>query len=140
MKLSSADADWLYFFSLDYPFWEIVDSQNKIKKQLRVEIFRIKYTEHDIPLGQNNIPTNRLDSSNLSELERNGFTSQEGCKSILDSYTLNSDCKPVYYNANEQEYFGLRIEWDNPKYSAYFDLISNQGNSCLLYTSDAADE
>ena len=27
MKLSSAAGDWLYYFSLDYPFWHEVDSQ-----------------------------------------------------------------------------------------------------------------
>ncbi len=51
MKLSSADGDWLYFFSLDYPFWHEVDSQGEIIDSFRLEMFRIKYTEHDVPLG-----------------------------------------------------------------------------------------
>ena len=129
MKLSSADGDWLYFFSLDYPFWHEVDSQGEIIDSLRVEMFRIKYTEHDVPLGLNNIPAKRLSSSNLSSLESGGgFTSGSGCNTSLTGYTLNSDCKPIYYNSNEQEYFGLRIQWETPVWSVYADLISNQGN------------
>jgi len=128
MKLSSADGDWLYYFSLDYPFWHEVDSQGEIIDSLRIEIFRIKYTEHDIPLGQNNVPANRLASSTLSSLESGGFTSGSSCNSSLGDYTLNSDCKPIYYNANEQEYFGLRMQWETPVWSAYADVVSNQGN------------
>ena len=128
MKLSSADGDWLYYFSLDYPFWHEVDSQGEIIDSLRIEMFRIKYTEHDVPLGQNNVPANRLASSTLSSLESNGFTSGSSCNSSLGAYTLNSDCKPIYYNANEQEYFGLRIQWETPVWSAYADIVSNQGN------------
>ena len=30
MKLSSADGDWLYFVSLDYPFWHEVDGLGSI--------------------------------------------------------------------------------------------------------------
>jgi len=108
MKLSSADGDWLYYFSLDYPFWHEVNSQGEIIDSLRIEMFRIKYTEHDVPLGLNNVPANRLSSSTLTSLESSGFTSGSACNSSLSSYTLNSDCKPIYYNANEQEYFGLR--------------------------------
>ena len=128
MKLSSADGDWLYFFSLDYPFWHELDSQGDLIDSLRIEIFRIKYTEHDIPLGQNNVPANRLDSNSLSSLESTGFSSGNSCDESLSSYTLNSICKPIYYNTKEQEYFGLRIKWENSDWSAYADIISNQGN------------
>ena len=128
MKLSSADGDWLYYFSLDYPFWHEVNSQGEIIDSLRIEVFRIKYTEHDVPLGHNNVPANRLASSTLTSLESSGFTSGSSCNSSLSGYTLNSDCKPIYYNANEQEYFGLRMQWETPVWSAYADVVSNQGN------------
>ena len=128
MKLSSVNGDWLYYFSLDYPFWLEIDSQGEIIDSLRIEIFRIKYTEHDVPLGKNNVPAKRLISSTLTSLESSGFISGSSCNSSLGQYTLNSDCKPIYYNANEQEYFGLRMEWENPVWSVYADVVSNQGN------------
>ena len=128
MKLSSADADWLYFFSLDYPFWHDVDSQGEIIDSLRLELFRIKYTEHDVPLGLNNVPAMSISDSTLASLESSGFESAGSCNSSLKDYTLNSDCKPIYYNANEQEYFGLRINWETPVWAVYADIISNQGN------------
>jgi len=128
MKLSSADADWLYFFSLDYPFWHEIDNQGKIIDSLRLELFRIKYTEHDIPLGFNNVPARRISESSLDNLEISGFQSGSSCNSSLSGYTLNSDCKPIYYNAHEQEYFGMRINWETPSWAVYADIISNQGN------------
>ncbi len=128
MKLSSADADWLYFFSLDYPFWHEVDFQEKIIDSLRLELFRIKYTEHDVPLGLNNVPAKRITESSLASLESSGFQSGSSCNSSLKDYTLNSDCKPIYYNAHEQEYFGMRINWETPSWAVYADIISNQGN------------
>ena len=128
MKLSSADGDWLYYFSLDYPFWHEINSQGETIDSLRIEVFRIKYTEHDVPLGQNNVPANSLSSSNLTSLESSGFISGSSCSTILGAYTLNTDCKPIYYNANEQEYFGLRMQWETPIWSVYADVVSNQGN------------
>ncbi len=128
MKLSSADADWLYFFSLDYPFWHEVDFQGEIINSLRIELFRIKYTEHDVPLGLNNVPAKRISDSSLASFESSGFLSGSSCNSSLNDYTLNSDCKPIYYNAHEQEYFGLRINWETPSWAVYADIISNQGN------------
>ena len=128
MKLSSADADWLYFFSLDYPFWHELDSQGEVIDSFRIEMFRIKYTEHDVPLGMNNIPAKRLSSSTLSSMESGGFTSGSDCNTSLSAYTLNTSCKPIYYNAHEQEYFGLRMQWETPVWGVYADIISNQGN------------
>ncbi len=128
MKLSSADGDWLYFFSLDYPFWHEVDSQGEVVDSFRIEMFRVKYTEHDIPLGLNNIPARRLSSNALSSLESGGFMSGSACNSSLAGYTLSSSCKPIYYNVHEQEYFGLRMQWETPVWAVYADIISNQGN------------
>jgi len=128
MKLSSVDADWLYFVSLDYPFWHEVNSLGKVVDSFRIEIFRIKYTEHDVPLGKNNVPSNRLSSSTISSLETNGFRDGSNCNTNLSTYTVNSDCKPIYYNAHEQEFFGLRFQWETPVWSIYADIVSNQGN------------
>jgi len=128
MKLSSADGDWLYFFSLDYPFWHESDSIGSVIDSFRIEIFRIKYTEHDVPLGLNNVPAPRLKESSLLSLENDGFISGSNCNEILAKYTVNSSCKPIYYNAHEQEYFGIRMQWETRNWSFYADVISNQGN------------
>ena len=128
MKLSTADGDWLYYFSLDYPFWHEIDSNGEMVDSFRIEIFRIKYTEHDVPLGQNNVPANRLSSTTFTSLESSGFISSGNCNSNLIGYTLSLDCRPIYYNANEQEYFGLRVQWETPVWSLYADVVSNQGN------------
>ena len=128
MKLSSADGDWLYFFSLDYPFWNDINSLGDVIDSFRIEMFRIKYTEHDVPLGLNNVPANRLSSSTISDLESNGFKTGSSCNDSLSNFAVNSECKPIYFNAHEQEYFGLRIQWETLDWSIYADIISNQGN------------
>ena len=59
-KLSSRLSDWIYFLSLDYAFWNDRDSQGKALDVFRTEIFRIKYTESEIPLGRNNVPLKKI--------------------------------------------------------------------------------
>ena len=82
-KLSSRLSDWIYFLSLDYAFWNDRDSQGKALDVFRTEIFRIKYTESDIPLGRNNVPLKKLSSSTLSNLEglSTPFKSGTDCRS-----------------------------------------------------------
>ncbi len=128
MKLSTVDGDWLYFLSLDYPFWHEINSLGSVIDSFRIEIFRIKYTEHDVPLGANNIPAPRLQDSTLASLESSGFSSGGSCNENLSKYTVNSSCKPIYFNAHEQEYFGIRLQWETTNWYLYADIISNQGN------------
>ncbi len=130
LKLSSVDGDWLYFLSLDYPFWSQTDSGGNALDVFRAEIFRIKYTEHDVPLGRNNAPARRLSDSTMAKLESDsyGFTSGGSCRSELSDYTLDSNCKPIYYYAHEQEYWGLRLVYETPNLKVYGDVVGNSGN------------
>ena len=130
MKLSTADGDWLYFLSLDYAFWNEHDSEGLPLDVLRAEIFRIKYTEHDIPLGRNNVPAKKLSTSDLKKLENTayGFKSGDSCRSELSSYTLDSNCKPIYFYAHEQEYLGLRLIYTTPVLEIYGDVVGTIGN------------
>ena len=79
---------------MDYPFWHEINEIGDVIDSFRIEIFRIKYTEHDVPLGSNNIPAPRLKASNIASLESSGFNSVGGCNEILSKYTVNSSCKP----------------------------------------------
>jgi len=140
MKLSSVDGDWLYFVSLDYPFWHEVNLLGNVIDSFRIEIFRIKYTEHDVPLGLNNVPSNRLSSSTISDLESGGFSVGGSCNASLSTFTVNSQCKPIYYNAHEQEFFGLRFQWETPDWLIYADIISNQGNRNYFQYDDRLNQ
>ena len=129
-KLASRLSDWIYFLSLDYAFWNDRDSQGKALDVFRTEIFRIKYTESDIPLGRNNVPLKKLSSSTLSELEGltpETFKSGNDCRSEVSDYAVNSDCKPVYYFSHEYEYWGIRLVYETPTIEIYGDMIGSSG-------------
>ena len=122
MRLSSAGGDMLYYFSLDYPFFYEVDANEQPINILRAEIFRIKYTEHDIPAGLHNVPRSLPDN----------VTSTSACSSRWSGYAVwdkgNSDCTPLFYHANGQEYYGLRVLWETPNFELYLDYVNNFGN------------
>ncbi len=44
---------------------------------MRVEVFRIIYTELDIPLGRNNAPRFRLSNGDLDRLQGTNFANTE---------------------------------------------------------------
>ena len=118
-KLSTADSDWLYSLSLDYPFVYQVDANDNPLNVIRAELFRIKYTEHDIPVGAHLHPAMRpADDNSTAGL----FTTSTG--------------DALYYNAHEQEYFGIRFLWDTPGFRFYFDATSNIGNRRYFVASD----
>ena len=134
-KLSQRLSDWIYFLSLDYAFWNDRDSQGKALDVFRAEIFRMKYTEHDVPLGRNNVPLQKLSSSTISTLEnltnssggKTPFISGGSCHSDMSDYMVNSDCKPIYYYSHEYEYWGLRLVYESPSFEIYGDMIGSTG-------------
>lgn len=109
LKLAQHPADWLYYGSLDYPFFYEVDEKGNPIHILRVEVFRIKYTERNIPLGINNVPAPRTSSDE-------------------DIYVVDQDGNTMYYDAHEQEYWGLRFVWETKRWFFYADAVANQGN------------
>ena len=118
-KLSTVDGDWLYALSLDYPFVYELDASENPVNVIRAEIFRIKYSEHDIPLGSRLHPAIRpADNTSTTGL------------------LTNAAGQPLYYNAHEQEYFGLRFLWETSKLRVYADVVSNQGNRRYFAASD----
>lgn len=128
LRLGQNTADWLYTLSVDYPVFYEVDAAGNPENVLRVEVFRVKYTERGVPLGRNNAPQRRLSNDDLDALRSDGLLTAAGsCHRDLEGYALSASCAPVYYDAVEQEYYGLRFTWNTRNWRWYSDVVGNQG-------------
>ena len=128
LKLQDDTSDWLYTLSLDYPFFYELDAAGRPENVMRVEVFRIKYTEREIPLGRNNSPGFRLPASELDQLRSQSFRAGGVCASELSHQAVAADCTPVLYDATNQDYYGVRFTWNTPNWRWYSDLLGNQGS------------
>ncbi|MEC8594669.1 MAG: hypothetical protein VXY74_07680, partial [SAR324 cluster bacterium] len=91
LKLQDDTADWLYTLSLDYPLFYKLDAAGQPENVMRVEVFRIIYTERDIPLGRNNAPGFRLSSGDLDRLRGTSFANTNSCSSELKRQAVVED-------------------------------------------------
>ncbi len=128
-KLGKHPADWLYLGSLDYPVFQDKNADGTINNRLNIEIFRIFYTERDIPLGKSNGPTPRdKDALNrLAKVYAEGSEQEKQEARSLSKQVVDQQGKPLYYDALQQQYFGMRLEWEISSFFLRFDITSNQG-------------
>ncbi len=128
-KLGEHPADWLYFGSLNYPVFREENPANATIHQLEVEVFRIFYTERDIPLGISNIPTfeNEDVLNDLAQAYATGDDGQQQEARTFSKQFVDRQGRPLFYDAIEQEYFGIRLLWEKTALSVRFDITANQG-------------
>ncbi len=106
-KIGRSSADWLYYGSLEYPVFHNQNEDGSTSHLLEIEIFRILYTERDIPLGKSNGPV--FENSADTQKAKDGSGN------------------PWYYDAIEQDYFGILVNWERSSLDLKFDLTGNQG-------------
>jgi hypothetical protein len=111
--------DGLFHWALQYTAWD--EQADGFRDSLAVEIFRIVYTENNVPLGRNLGPT-VYNPDNPT----NSAASVAG--SAPASQLLLPDGQPVYYDARHQNYFGFRVNWEAGSFFFNFDVTSNQGS------------
>lgn len=128
-KTGNHRADWMYFISLEYPAYSWGKPGNDDYHRLNFEVFRIFYTERDIPLGVNNVPVKKDEDSfqNLTDAYESHDETYIQKQSSISVHQVDRNGIPIYYDSVHQEYFGLRIMWDWGKWSIYSDLTANQG-------------
>ena len=112
-RIGEAGADWVYHWALQFNAWDT--EENALRNALQVEIFRIIYTERNIPLGRNLGPTtyDADDPISPATAPANQVTDNAG--------------NLMYYDAREFNYFGLRIHWEQQAFFADFDVTAAQG-------------
>lgn len=136
-KAGDHPADWLYFFALNYPVLESRNQAGNVTNRLDVEIFRIFYTERDVPLGNHLGPIARDpgledDAAEILSYSDETLTSDEitaiqrGRLGNL-SQVVDQNGNGMFYDAEQQEYFGVRLNWVTSWIRLHFDITSNQG-------------
>ncbi|MBF0351051.1 MAG: hypothetical protein HQM11_08455 [SAR324 cluster bacterium] len=115
MKTAPHPSDMLYFLSLDYPIFDDVDEAGNPLNKFNVEIYRIIYTERNIPMGG---LTARAPIPADDEVSTPGQN---------DIYVRDLDNRIMYYDAFEQQFGGLRILWETSSINLSFDVNATQG-------------
>lgn len=118
IKIGKLASDWIFHWALEYTAWD--DKNDGYNNDtFQVEIFRIIYTENNVPLGKNNGPAffnpDALDAGPL----------------VDPSQATDSVGTPIFYDASSQDYFGFRVSWESGIFFMNFDLTSNQGDRKL---------
>ena len=130
-KVGPYSPDWIYHWALRYNAYD--EPTETGHRLLSVEIFRILYTESNIPLGSNLGPST-YDPANPAIATR---------AQIVDNCTNAGTCgqaggNPLYYDATGYNYFGLRVDWQASKFFFNFDFTNSQGSRAYHLFRDPA--
>ena len=115
MKLGRSTEDYSYHWALRYNGWE--EETDGVKNLFQVEIFRLIYNEHNIPL------TKSLAPGRLSNDPAN--------TPAPDQFHTNGH--PVYYDVEGQNYYGLVTNFQSGGFFLYWDVVAEQGNRRYHY-------
>ncbi|MFI5400702.1 MAG: hypothetical protein ACHQZQ_06600 [SAR324 cluster bacterium] len=121
IKVGPGGADWIYDWALRYNAYDEPAANGR--RYFSTEIFRIIYTENNIPLG-NNLGPASYDRSNPECATRAQLTDDFGG-------SAGSGCQagnPLFYDATSFNYFGLRLDWQPSTFFLSFDATSGQGS------------
>jgi hypothetical protein len=129
-KVGQGASDWIYHWALRYNAYD--DQTDKGRRAFSAEIFRILYTESNIPLGGNLGPST-YDPINPTVATRVQLT--DDCTSGGCGTTSGN---PIYFDANGYNYFGLNLDWQTPSFYATFDLTNAQGSRAYHLFRSAA--
>ncbi len=116
-KVGPQAADWLYHWALRYRAWD--DPNEGMRRALEVEIFRMIYTESNVPLGINLGP-GRFNPNNPAVANGTQLTDNPD--------PANGTTRPMYYDASAYNYFGLRANWEAASFFSTFDFTDGQGS------------
>ena len=117
-KTGPKAGDALYHIGFRYTAWKY--EKDKAMETLEVEVFRIKYSEGNIPLGKNLGPA-RFNPDNP---KNDG--SGEG-EADASQYLQSTNGPPIYYDIHGQDIFGLNVLWRSGPYFLNFDFTGNKG-------------
>ena len=115
-QMGPKGGDALYHWGLEYTAWELPRESSALNDLFKVEVFRVVYNEWNIPLGRNLGPTARDYSDPLLPDD----------SQITD--TTGGGSSPVYYDAREQDYYGLRLNWESGVMFYNLDAVGMRGN------------
>jgi hypothetical protein len=121
IKIGQNSADWIYNWALAYRAWD--EQRNTLRQRLEVEVFRIFYTEQNVPLGKNLGP-GRF-NKDCRDPVLDGNTCTVNASQVVDEDTT---AHPIYYDANGWNYGGVRVDWLGDPLFWNLDYTSGQGH------------
>ncbi len=136
VKMADSIADWTYYGSLRYPFFE-TDLGGGKSHSFTIEVFRIDYNEKNIPLGISGAATTRNNQriEEVKEFLRSGEeVDDEDNIQKTSRQVTDRNGNPIEYNAHRQKYFGFQILWQYGLFLLDLDATALQGKRA--YHSD----
>ena len=141
LKMSNSIADWIYYGSLRYPFFE-TDLGNGKLHSFTLEVFRIDYNEKNIPLGISGAATthNKKNAEKIKEFVKSGVKVEDDEDNVQKNSRQVTDRNgnPIEYNAHRQKYFGFQILWQYGSFLFDLDATALQGKRA--YHSDNTEK
>ena len=124
IKVGPGDADWIYDWALRYNAYD--EPAGNGRRYFSAEIFRIIYTENNIPLGNNLGPAtyNAADPLDPTRVQMTDDATSQKC---LQTGSVGCG-NPLFYDATAFNYFGLRLDWEPSTFFLSFDFTSGQGS------------
>lgn len=113
VQLGKQGGDAINHWSLQYNAWN-TEGTGGLNDFLEVEIFRLMYNEGNVPL-----------SKNLGPGQYNP-NDPESAGGALPGQVLDG-VNPVYYHADETNYFGIRANWEESWFFLNFDITGVKG-------------
>ncbi len=128
-KVGPQAADWLYHWALKFRAYD--EYNEGMRRAFEVAIFRMIYTENNIPLG-NGLgpaffnPANPTGNTGVGTLNRTQLTDDVNNLPCPGGVPICGH--PIYYDATAYNYFGLRINWEATSFFSSFDFTNAQGS------------
>jgi hypothetical protein len=130
-KVGAGAADWIYHWALRYNAYD--EATEAGRRSFSVEVFRIIYTERNIPLG-NNLGPATFDPATPTAATRVQLT--DDCTVAIPCGDANGN--PVLYDATAFNYFGFRLDWQPSTFFLSFDVTNGQGSRAYHRPFDPA--
>lgn len=111
-KIGDGTTDWIYHWGLDYTAWDN-PAEDKQPHKLKVGIYRIYYSEWDVPLGRNGGP---------------GFFDPANPTAPIEGQVTDDGGNAIYYDAHGHAVFGLNVDWDLGAWFLKFNFANSQGS------------
>ncbi len=125
IKVGPMSTDWIFHWALEYTPWD--DKNDGYNNDtFKFELFRILYTENNVPLGKNRGPG--LFNADNPDAEDPAMPGMADPAAVDPSQETDVDGRPIYYDAKGIDYFGFRLIWESGGFFWNFDFTSAQGD------------
>jgi hypothetical protein len=114
--LGQHSGDALFHIALQFNAWD--DVVDGFRDTLQVAFYRVRYNENNIPLGKNLGPARFNPDDPIND------RGEADPSQLLERTAAG---QPIYYDADSQDYYGLRINWEAGHFFFNLDATGHRG-------------